>query len=101
MDFLHLGNFARAQFPHNFRTAYAIASAIFPRSSSVWHAEIAVRTKSFPGGTAGAMDITVNTPFSSKCCQNRYARYFVPSTMGTAGVSLPHVSSLRPCNISL
>ena len=52
-------------------TAYAIAAAIFSRSSSLCRAETAVRMRSLPGGTAGAMDITVNTPLSSSACQKR------------------------------
>ena len=55
---------------------------------------MAVRMRSLPGGTAGAIDMTVNTPFSIRSCQNRYARSFEPTTTGTAGVSLPQVSSL-------
>ena len=51
--------------------AYAIASPIWSIWSSVCMAEIAVRIRSLPGGTAGATDITVKTPFSSRAFQKR------------------------------
>ena len=55
---------------YSFLTAYAIASAIFSNCSSVCIAEIAVRMRSLPAGTAGAIDMTVKTPFSSSARQN-------------------------------
>ena len=49
--------------------AYAIASPILSSCSSVCIAEMAVRIRSLPTGTAGAMDMTVKTPFSSSAFQ--------------------------------
>jgi hypothetical protein len=50
-------------------------------------------------GAAGAIDITVNTPFSMSAFQNGYTRSLEPRTIGTAGVSLSHVS--RPSDFSM
>ncbi len=53
----------------SFLTAYAIASPILSSCSSVCMAEIAVRTRSFPTGTPGLIDMTVKTPFSRSARQ--------------------------------
>ena len=73
-------------------TAWLIASAMRSRCPPVCCAEIAVRIMSLPGGTAGAIDMTVKTPFSRSARQKRYTRSLPPRTIGIAGVSLPHVS---------